>query len=334
MPFDAARVPWRVSASETGDIASSPPESVVEDRSTSAGQFQSLRDPSPEIVASVCPSAEKAIAKMASPACALGRVRTTWPRSTSTTWMVAAPATANTRSDGWKATPRLLAMSSTATDRPVAASHTSSVWASCPVVTTRDASGEKNTPSMRRRSRPGCTRTFQRSAPDGTSRAIRSSSKSPTTTRLPFGLSATAFTTGWRPAISSTRVAVTPGSDGAPEQAASGSASATRMARIRKTLRDNRPDASICWRAPRAGRLGLPSLRVGRRPGVRARTAHLLARAGLGAGLLAIVVMIARLYLPSGARDHPDDRLVAHFYLFGFALAAAGVVVLLLLLRH
>src|SRR5207247_4891501 len=74
MPFDAARVPWRVSASETGDIASSPPESVVEDRSTSAGQLQSLRDPSPEIVASACPSAEKAIAKMASPACALGKV--------------------------------------------------------------------------------------------------------------------------------------------------------------------------------------------------------------------------------------------------------------------
>src|SRR2546422_3494055 len=80
--------------------------------------------------------------------------------------------------------------------------------------------------------------------------------------------------------------------------------------------------------------LGVLLIGIGAGLGVRARTAHLLARAGLGAGLLAIVVMIARLYLPSGARDHPDDRLVAHFYLFGFALAAAGVVVLLLLLRR
>src|SRR5436309_15980100 len=79
--------------------------------------------------------------------------------------------------------------------------------------------------------------------------------------------------------------------------------------------------------------LGVLLIGIGAGLGVRARTAHLLARAGLGAGLLAIVV-IARLYLPSGARDHPDDRLVAHFYLFGFALAAAGVVVLLLLLRR
>jgi hypothetical protein len=80
--------------------------------------------------------------------------------------------------------------------------------------------------------------------------------------------------------------------------------------------------------------LGVLLIGIGAGLGVRARTAHLLARAGLGAGLLAIVVIIARLYLPSGARDHPDDRLVAHFYLFGFALAAAGVVVLLLLLRR
>src|SRR5256885_15241789 len=77
--------------------------------------------------------------------------------------------------------------------------------------------------------------------------------------------------------------------------------------------------------------LGVLLIGIGAGLGVRARTAHLLARAGLGAGLLAIVVMIARLYLPSGARDHPDDRLVAPFYLFGFALPAAGAVLLLLL---
>src|SRR5438046_4590795 len=64
--------------------------------------------------------------------------------------------------------------------------------------------------------------------------------------------------------------------------------------------------------------LGVLLIGIGAGLGVRARSAHLLARAGLGAGLLAIVVMIARLYLPSGARDHPDESLVAHFYLFGF----------------
>src|SRR2546422_5144060 len=92
--------------------------------------------------------------------------------------------------------------------------------------------------------------------------------------------------------------------------------------------------APVFEREPPFLALGVLLIGIGAGLGVRARTAHLLARAGLGAGLLAIVVMIARLYLPSGARDHPDDRLVAHFYLFGFALAAAGVVVLLLLLRR
>ena len=92
--------------------------------------------------------------------------------------------------------------------------------------------------------------------------------------------------------------------------------------------------APVFEREPPFLALGVLLIGIGAGLGVRARTAHLLARAGLGAGLLAIIVMIARLYLPSGARDHPDDRLVAHFYLFGFALAAAGVVVLLLLLRR
>jgi hypothetical protein len=68
--------------------------------------------------------------------------------------------------------------------------------------------------------------------------------------------------------------------------------------------------------------------------GVRARAALILARAALGAGLVVIGVKIGRLYLGSGPRDNPDDSLVAHVYLLGFALAAAGVVVLFLLLRR
>ena len=127
MLFAAARVPRRFSASETGDIASSPPDSVVEVRRVSAGQLQALSDPCPEIVASVSPSPENAIAKIPSPACAFGSVRTALPPLRSTTWMVPPPATARMRSSGWKATPRHWPMSSTATDRPVAASHTSVV---------------------------------------------------------------------------------------------------------------------------------------------------------------------------------------------------------------
>ena len=73
---------------------------------------------------------------------------------------------------------------------------------------------------------------------------------------------------------------------------------------------------------------------IGAGLGARARAAHLLARAALGAGLVAIVVMVARLYLGGGPRDNPDDSLVAHVYLLGFALAAAGVVLLFLLLRR
>ena len=68
--------------------------------------------------------------------------------------------------------------------------------------------------------------------------------------------------------------------------------------------------------------------------GARARAAHLLARAALGAGFVVIGVMVARLYLGRRGRDNPDDSLVAHVYLLGFALAAAGVVVLFLLLRR
>jgi hypothetical protein len=73
---------------------------------------------------------------------------------------------------------------------------------------------------------------------------------------------------------------------------------------------------------------------IGAGLGARARVALLLARAALGAGLVVIVVRSAGLYLGSGPRDNPDDSLVALVHLFGFALAAAGAVVLFLLLRR
>ncbi len=73
---------------------------------------------------------------------------------------------------------------------------------------------------------------------------------------------------------------------------------------------------------------------IGAGLGLRARAAHLLARAGLGVSLVAIGVMAARLYVGSGPRDHPDESLVAHAYLLGYALAAAGLVVVFLLLRR
>jgi hypothetical protein len=62
MPFAAARVPWRLSASETGDIDSSPRDSAMDERSESAGQLQSFIAPSTEIDASVWPSPENAMA--------------------------------------------------------------------------------------------------------------------------------------------------------------------------------------------------------------------------------------------------------------------------------
>jgi hypothetical protein len=62
---------------------------------------------------------------------------------------------------------------------------------------------------------------------------------------------------------------------------------------------------------------------------LRARAAHLLARAALGLVILAVVVKAVRLY--AGAPAYPDERLVAHVYLLGFALVAAGAVVMFLL---
>src|SRR5258705_5524928 len=66
---------------------------------------------------------------------------------------------------------------------------------------------------------------------------------------------------------------------------------------------------------------------------LRARAALLLTQVALGGTLLVIATRALRLYV-GGPRDSPDDSLVALVYLFGFALAAAGVVVLFLLLRR
>jgi hypothetical protein len=68
--------------------------------------------------------------------------------------------------------------------------------------------------------------------------------------------------------------------------------------------------------------------------GARARAALLLARIALGAALVLIVVRAAGLYWGVRPPDTPDDSLVALIYLFGFTLAAAGIVVLFLLLRR
>lgn len=80
--------------------------------------------------------------------------------------------------------------------------------------------------------------------------------------------------------------------------------------------------------------LGVLLIGIGAGLGLRSRAAHLVARVGLAAGLLALVVMAARLYGGPHAPDRPDDALVAHVSLLGFALAAAGVVLVFLLLRR
>lgn len=66
---------------------------------------------------------------------------------------------------------------------------------------------------------------------------------------------------------------------------------------------------------------------------MRARAALLLAQVALGGTLLVLATKAFRLYVGS-PRDTADDSLVALVYLFGYALAAAGVVVLFLLLRR
>jgi hypothetical protein len=66
---------------------------------------------------------------------------------------------------------------------------------------------------------------------------------------------------------------------------------------------------------------------------MRARAALLLAQVALGGTLLVIGTKALGLYV-GGPRDTPDDSLITLAYLFGFALAAAGIVVLFLLLRR
>src|SRR3989441_681055 len=63
------------------------------------------------------------------------------------------------------------------------------------IVARSEPSGENATPSMLRTAPRECTRTVQRSAPAGTSRASTSPSLSPTTTRLPSGLRAPSLAT-------------------------------------------------------------------------------------------------------------------------------------------
>jgi hypothetical protein len=81
--------------------------------------------------------------------------------------------------------------------------------------------------------------------------------------------------------------------------------------------------------------LALSALFIGIGAGLamRARAALLLAQVASGGTLVVIATKALWLYV-GGRRDNPDDSLVALVYLFGFALAAAGVVVLFLLLRR
>jgi hypothetical protein len=66
---------------------------------------------------------------------------------------------------------------------------------------------------------------------------------------------------------------------------------------------------------------------------MRARAALLLAQVALGGTVLVLATKALRLYV-GGPHDTADDSLVALAHLFGYALAAAGVVVLVLLLRR
>src|SRR5687767_10993645 len=86
------------------------------------------------------------------------------------------------------------------------------------------------------------------------------------------------------------------------------------------------------WAEPLSLALAVVLIGIGAGLILRARTAHLLARIGLGALILAVAVMAVRLY--AAAPAYPDERLVAHVYLLGFALAAAGAVLVFLLLRR
>ena len=92
-PFAAARVPWRPSTSETGAIASSDFDIVTEVRRVSAGQAQTLSAP---LVRrrrqELSVGGERRGVDALAASAAFGSVRVIWPRSTSTTWRVAAGA--------------------------------------------------------------------------------------------------------------------------------------------------------------------------------------------------------------------------------------------------
>ena len=91
--------------------------------------------------------------------------------------------------------------------------------------------------------------------------------------------------------------------------------------------------AAFGWEPPFLA-LGVVLVGIGAGLALRARAALLLARAALGALVLALALMVARLYVGNAAPAYPDERLVAHFYLLAFALAAGGAVVVFLLLRR
>jgi len=90
--------------------------------------------------------------------------------------------------------------------------------------------------------------------------------------------------------------------------------------------------ASAFEREPPVLALGVLLIGIGAGLILRARAAHLLARAALGIVILAVAVKTVRLY--AGSPAYPDERFVAHIYLLGFALAAAVAVVVFLLLRR
>ena len=92
--------------------------------------------------------------------------------------------------------------------------------------------------------------------------------------------------------------------------------------------------ASAFEREPPFLALGVLLIGIGAGLALRARVARILAHVALGASVLAIAVMVVRLNVGGAAPHHPDDRLVAHVHLLGYALAAAGVVVLFLLVRR
>jgi hypothetical protein len=100
------------------------------------------------------------------------------------------------------------------------------------------------------------------------------------------------------------------------------------------TLRFAWAGASGLEREPPLFALAVLLLAIGGGLVLRARAALLLARVGLGLILAVVGITALRLLLGAGARADADDALIAHARLFGHALSAAGVVLVLLLLRR